>query len=126
VGTRGPTPIADSPRPCEACGVLIYRTRMPGGKLMSRSVFLKRRFCGKKCAGKEFSKLYRQDDAEHSASHRKARLLKPAGPCERCGKPGRDVHHKDRNWRNNEPSNLERLCRSCHTAHHKREGMCGV
>lgn len=35
--------------------------------------------------------------------------------CERCGSKNHlETHHKDRNWRNNEVSNLERLCNSCH------------
>lgn len=42
--------------------------------------------------------------------------------CNRC--PARSdllVHHKDRNRRNNAPSNLETLCRPCHTREHKVE-----
>ncbi len=43
----------------------------------------------------------------------------PAGPCERClEKRPYEIHHKDRNWRNNSPDNLERLCSSCHGAEH--------
>lgn len=43
--------------------------------------------------------------------------------CERCGLPSRntrqlDVHHKDRNKANNDPLNLETLCRSCHIKEH--------
>jgi len=39
--------------------------------------------------------------------------------CEECERQGRtieaaEVHHKDENPMNNEPSNLESLCRSCH------------
>ena len=40
--------------------------------------------------------------------------------CQRCGKTqeenGRklDVHHKDRNHDNNDPKNIEVLCRTCH------------
>lgn len=37
------------------------------------------------------------------------------GPCERCGRDARDVHHRDGDWRNNAPQNLERLCDvDCH------------
>lgn len=42
------------------------------------------------------------------------------GPCERCGRDARDVHHRDGDWRNNAPQNLERLCRSCHVTEHNR------
>lgn len=42
--------------------------------------------------------------------------------CNRCGKPvdifTGDVHHKDRNRDNNDPSNLELLCKSCHHKEH--------
>jgi hypothetical protein len=34
--------------------------------------------------------------------------------CDRCGKPGRDRHHRDGNTLNNEPENIECLCRRCH------------
>ena len=39
--------------------------------------------------------------------------------CERCGKPGNDRHHRDGNPINNEASNIESLCRSCHVKHHR-------
>ena len=44
--------------------------------------------------------------------------------CERCGDK-RDVeqprHHKDRNRKNNKPSNLEVLCCACHNKEHMPE-----
>lgn len=45
--------------------------------------------------------------------------------CDRCG--GRvntatgEIHHKDRDPNNNDPTNLRVLCRSCHLAVHGRE-----
>ena len=49
--------------------------------------------------------------------------------CERCGRPGLEVHHKIRLSPENinDPSitlnfdNLELLCHTCHTKEHKRE-----
>jgi hypothetical protein len=45
--------------------------------------------------------------------------------CERCGFVGHscqlDVHHKDRNKYNNDPSNLETLCANCHRLEHNTE-----
>lgn len=42
--------------------------------------------------------------------------------CNRCGfdrhEAALDVHHKDRNRLNNDPSNLEVLCRNCHGIEH--------
>ena len=32
-----------------------------------------------------------------------------------------EVHHIDGNWRNNEIENLQEICRSCHTIHHRNE-----
>ena len=34
--------------------------------------------------------------------------------CDRCGRPGMDRHHRDGNTGNNEPENIEILCRRCH------------
>jgi len=31
------------------------------------------------------------------------------------------VHHKDENIKNNELSNLEKMCRSCHMKHHQKD-----
>jgi hypothetical protein len=40
--------------------------------------------------------------------------------CERCGTTSRLViHHRDTDRSNNEPGNLETLCRRCHQIHHK-------
>ena len=39
--------------------------------------------------------------------------------CEICGsKENLCVHHKDKNRHNNHPSNLQTLCRKCHTKEH--------
>jgi hypothetical protein len=35
-------------------------------------------------------------------------------PCEVCGEPGKDRHHKDANPLNNDPSNVLKVCRKCH------------
>jgi predicted transcriptional regulator len=46
--------------------------------------------------------------------------------CERCGAKsdeGHHKHHKDRDRSNNEPSNLEVLCHSCHTLEHSSERL---
>jgi hypothetical protein len=43
--------------------------------------------------------------------------------CERCGSTRYvEVHHKDENRRNSDPSNLEVLCRSCHARVHEHGG----
>lgn len=41
------------------------------------------------------------------------------GVCEMCSSDERlEVHHKDLNWLNNTPSNLQLLCNKCHTKVH--------
>jgi hypothetical protein len=39
--------------------------------------------------------------------------------CKRCEAQAEVTHHIDENPWNNAPSNLERLCRSCHIEHHR-------
>lgn len=36
------------------------------------------------------------------------------GKCEICGREAIDRHHKDDNQLNNNPENIQPLCRSCH------------
>lgn len=46
--------------------------------------------------------------------------------CNRCkSKDNLLVHHIDENRRNNEPSNLEILCKVCHQAHHVKRDILG-
>lgn len=60
-----------------------------------------------------YSRRKRNPDARQRHWHR-ARRVTPPGPCVVCGRDGVDVNHKDRDPSNNDPSNLERLCRRCH------------
>ena|SRR3990167_71992 len=34
-----------------------------------------------------------------------------------------DVHHKDKNHENNDPANLETLCKNCHALAHKKKAI---
>ena len=80
------------------------------------------RSCG--CLKRELSSSRRgaknpgwKGDAIRVGSGRcRAQRLYPLGPCERCGEPGTDRHHKDGDTRNNVPSNIAILCQSCHMA----------
>jgi hypothetical protein len=49
-----------------------------------------------------------------SKRYRVVRAMPDLGPCEECGRPAVDRHHKDGNTGNNDFSNIARLCRSCH------------
>lgn len=126
-GRCGPATIADSPRFCQVCGSELIRHVMPGGKRMSRSIHLKRKFCSKHCMAIAFMRPLK-DIVKYSAAHRRARRLMKSGiPCESCGSTKNvDIHHRDGDWTNNRKENLQRLCRSCHTRIHLHEGMCGV
>lgn len=65
------------------------------------------------------------------SSKRYGYRLKVQGVCEKCGfKPSHiaqmDVHHKDRNHNNNDPSNLMTLCANCHRLEHTKVAHSGV
>src|SRR3990167_2980963 len=59
----------------------------------------------------------------HGLSARAAkRLTVAAGKCSRCPWTKRlDIHHKDRDKRNQSPENLEVLCHRCHMQEHRHE-----
>ncbi len=43
--------------------------------------------------------------------------------CETCGGNTRlSVHHRDRDWRNNAPENIQTLCTPCHMKLHHEAG----
>lgn len=48
------------------------------------------------------------------SARRRARKIVALGPCEACGEPGVDRHHRDGNPRNNALANIAVLCRRCH------------
>ncbi len=119
---KKPTPV----RYCCECGQKLERKRLPSGDLESLLHFTRRKFCSRSCMGLTFDRRHSQQ-VGWSAAHSVARSIVPKGPCSRCGKPeGRDVHHKDHNHLNNSPSNLERICRSCHVREHRAKGSCRI
>lgn len=67
---------------------------------------------------------YARFRAERERGHEKAQALYPdMGTCEHCKlRPARDRHHKDDDTENNDRSNVEFLCRSCHM---KADGRIG-
>ena len=73
------------------------------------------------CISKQCSYI-RPEIREKSSFHRLARkCLKDS--CQHCGgTENLQVHHVDRNWKNNDPNNLQTLCGSCHMKYHWRAG----
>jgi len=76
---------------------------------------------------KAFEQRPKKADPSWMTAHYHARKTLPEGCCAKCGSTGRtDVHHKDEDWRNNSPDNLERFCRSCHLKEHRIKATCTV
>jgi hypothetical protein len=88
------------------------------------------RFCSVSCARRSVADQRRANNEalENWPNYRvaKARLLALAAHCERCGWSEvpeiLELHHLDRNRKNNHRSNLRLWCANCHTLHHYREG----
>lgn len=98
---------------CEFCGASLNRKRY-GQALEDRSAFIRRRFCDLKCANSK------KDPLRSGYLKRARKFLKPS--CEKCGSVDNiGIHHKDRDWKNNNPDNLQTLCNVCHTALHWQE-----
>lgn len=111
---------SDPVRYCEACGRTLERKRF-NGRLEDRNVFLKRRYCDRKCMALAFV----SDTASSSALHK--RVTRSRGTsCESCGATTRlHAHHIDGNLQNDSPTNIQTLCASCHASHHHRARRAG-
>jgi 5-methylcytosine-specific restriction endonuclease McrA len=55
-------------------------------------------------------------NSNNASKRRRAVRRIPLGPCSKCGAPGTDRHHADRDLDNINFDNIEILCRSCHMA----------
>lgn len=114
---------------CERCGKKLERRPLKNGYLEPLYWFNKRRFCSVRCANVAKGEM-RSLAPVTSAQSSRSRARKKVGPssCSLCGKEGyTEVHHIDENPMNNDPSNLIRLCKSCHALQHAPEkGKCVV
>ena len=111
---------------CNQCGARLERKNLPNGDLEYLIHFNRRKFCDRRCMAQNFDQRH-SASAGWSASHHHARQIMPPGPCNRCGTHAAlDVHHRDHNFQNNNPSNLERICRSCHSMEHRKKSLCTI
>jgi len=102
--------------PCVVCGVPILASAHA-------------KTCSRSCANIHRAgicyKLGRPKDKVKDQRSLKLRLIASRGEkCERCGyrkKEILNVHHKDKNKKNNDLSNLELLCPNCHAEKHYLE-----
>lgn len=106
-----------STRQCLHCGNELTRKRY-NGRLEDRAVFGRRKFCGPACS----AEAQKREDASRSALLKRVRKYLGMN-CDRCGATdGLSIHHRDRDWKNNVPENLQTLCSSCHTSLHHEAG----
>ena len=102
---------------CIQCGALMTRKRY-NGHLEDMQAFLRRKFCSLSCANT------RKDLTKHGYSWRARKHLKDK--CEACGYEKRlQAHHIDQDNTNNDPQNIQTLCKHCHDFWHttqKRNG----
>lgn len=97
---------------CDRCGSPLQRKRY-NGVLEDRTAFSRRKFCSLRCANTRG--VWGQSlTAQHRISARSR------GPrCESCGVTPQNprslhVHHRNGDWKDHRPENLQTLCIRCH------------
>lgn len=103
----------DPKKHCLHCGMQMRRKRIDG-RLEDNTSFARRRYCDRECMAKGMVK----PEVTKGTYMWRARQLR--GPsCETCGSTSKlHAHHVDENWRNNDPSNIQTLCATCHLKLH--------
>src|SRR5690606_16539647 len=102
---------------CLKCGKKLVRPRFKNGKLESRQIFLKKKYCSSACACSY--RNVNDPPIQKNAYHKQARKLR-GNMCEACGIQKKlQVHHVDHDYQNNDPSNLQTLCMICHNYWHR-------
>jgi len=85
------------------------------GRLEDLTAFSKRVYCDRTCMAAGYEGTMKVPNEKNSRRQSaKCREQK----CNRCDRLSHHVHHRDRNPMNNDPSNLESLCASCHKLEH--------
>lgn len=104
---------------CATCGNLLTRKRFESGLLEGCGDFNRRKFCDRNCSSKSKVKEIKTENGWRSHNRKN---LPRADKCIRCGTPENlQVNHKDEDFTNNSPENLETVCGSCHMKAHWAE-----
>jgi hypothetical protein len=107
---------------CAECLAPLERKRFSNGTLETITNYNRRKFCDAHCMGISINRPRIKPEKDCCDKHcrTKARRKTPPGMCEKCrNRVGMDVHHIDHDVTNNNPSNLMRICRSCHVREHR-------
>lgn len=112
---------------CAFCGKKMARVRFESGRLEDLAAFSRRKYCSRECMRKGFVKAGKtgQDyrPAHQSAKRLAFDVLNLEKKCVVCGSTRNiDVHHIDKDFRNNTAENLMIVCRSCHMKIHRSNG----
>lgn len=114
---------------CQHCGKEIERGIGKNGLKEENYRYLSRKFCNSTCYGdfmnfrdlspknlEAIVRLSRRTYAKRAKAYRKSH-------CERCGTDKMlTVHHINKEWWNNDPSNLMTVCHPCHSKIHHEQG----
>ena len=116
----------DPEKYCAYCGKEMHRVRFESVRLEDLSAFSRRKYCNRECMRKAFVKVGQSKQTyrcAHLSAYRLAyEILGKEKRCEICGsKRNIDVHHKDKNYRNNTAENIMIVCRSCHMKLHRNK-----
>ena len=102
--------VKEQPKSCERCGVIMQRKRY-GKQLEDLTAYRRRRFCSLSCANTK-TRL-----TKHGYSWRARKHLKDS--CETCfSTQDLQAHHIDQSITNNNPENIQTLCKTCHSFWH--------
>src|SRR3990167_3215304 len=108
-----PKAIRDPKKYCRHCQRRLRRKRY-NGILEDLGIFGRRKYCDRLCMAQSMKKVNVSRDAHLWRARRYRKTF-----CERCGSNLRlHAHHRDHDYTNDEPSNLETLCAKCHGEHH--------
>lgn len=108
---------------CATCGKEIFKRESDSKRSKTGNLY-----CSKRCSTINNNRLFKKWENHPKykngrATYRNHKLNSVENPkCQRCDYSNvlaLEIHHKDRNRKNNELENLEILCSNCHTIEHR-------